>query len=207
MDYSHGRLAWLRTALAVLIASSWSGCNSGERRAIEAPQVDPASAAAKAIELYDKNADGVLSRTELAACPGILAVREHFDANRDDQVSQDEIAERIKALFSMGIGLTPVTCTVLRGSAPLDKATVRFVPDSIFGGALKAATGTTDVNGTAVMAIPDSDLPANQAGLRSMQPGIYRVEIEHPSIAESTAALGCEIDPAARGGTEPKFRL
>ena len=32
--------------------------------------MNPDAAAAKAIELYDKNADGVLSVGEIAACPG-----------------------------------------------------------------------------------------------------------------------------------------
>jgi hypothetical protein len=198
---------YVRATVIIMAACASTGCTPSGRSDIELPRVSPPDSAAKAIELYDKDANGVLSVEELAACHGILAARKNYDANNDDQLSKDEIAARLTTLFSTGIGLTPVTCTVVRGSAPLDHATVRFVPDPILGDSLKSATGTTDANGTATIAISDADLPADQAGLRAMQPGIYRVEIEHPNVAESTSSLGCEIDPAARGGTEPKFRL
>ena len=45
------------------------------------------------------------------------------------------------------------------------------------------------------MAISDEELPPDQRGLRSMQPGIYRIEIKHPHLKQPTTPLGCEIDP------------
>jgi hypothetical protein len=197
----------LRTAAVFVVACAFGGCTPGKQSAIAIPRVNQDAAAAKAIELYDKDADGALSVVELSKCPGVLAARKQYDANHDDQLTRDELAARLTALFSSGVGLAPVTCTVTRGSVPLDHAMVRFIPDPMLGDALKSASGTTDANGNASIAISDSDLPADQAGLNAMQPGIYRVEIEHPSIAESTGTLGCEIDPTSRGGTDPKFRL
>jgi hypothetical protein len=190
-----------------MLVCAGAGCAPERRSAIEIPAVNPTAAAAKAIELYDKDANGSLSAGELAACPGMLAGRQRYDANHDGQLSHEEIAARITTLFSLGLGLVPVRCTVTRGSVPLGDAVVRFVPDAIFEGALKPATGTTDGTGTATISIPDSELPADQHGLGSMQPGIYRVEIEHPSLRAATSPLGCEVDPSSRGGTEPVFNL
>jgi hypothetical protein len=58
-----------------------------------------------------------------------------------------------------------------------------------------------------VMAISDEELPPDQRGLRSMQPGIYRIEIKHPRLKQPASPLGCEIDPTSRGGTEVVLRL
>jgi hypothetical protein len=189
------------------LATALAGCSSGGGSEIEIPAVNPTAAASKAIELYDKDASGSLDAVELNACPGLLAARERYDTDNNGQLTRDEIAARITVLFSAGIGLTPVTCTVFRGSQPLVGATVRLVPDQILGDALKAASGMTDSSGTAIVAIPETDLPADQAALRAMQPGIYRVEFEHTSIKNLTTPLGCEIDPTTRGGTDPVFRL
>ena len=93
------------------------------------------------------------------------------------------------------------------GGRPLDGATVRFVPERFLQGAVKPAVGTTDRQGAAIIAIADEDLPADQRTLRAMQPGIYRVEIKHPGVANLDRLLGFEVDPAMRGGTESVFNL
>jgi hypothetical protein len=190
-----------------IAAAAIIGCHSPRPTPIKVPSVNPNAAAQKALELYDKDANGALDAVELAACPGLLAARANYDTNRDGQISRDEVAARLANLYSSGIGLTTVNCRVLAGGQPLSGAKLRFVPEPFFAGAIMTAVGTTDQNGTAVVAIEDESLPADQRALRSMQPGIYRVEVEHQSVKTPAASLGCEIDPTSRGGTEPVFRL
>lgn len=196
---------WLISIAAVV---PMIGClNSRAPSSIPTPTVDPSAAAARAIEQYDRNADGRLDETELAACPGLLAVKTRYDSNKDGAISADEIAAVLKSMYGVGVGLTSVNCTVLRGGQPLVGATVKFVPEPFLGGTITPAAGTTNANGLATVAIPDDQLPANQRGLRSMQPGIYRVEISHPSIKQPIQPQGCEVNPAVRGGTNVTIRL
>jgi hypothetical protein len=192
---------------ALVAAITWIGCQPGGPSAIQVPSVDPSVAAKRALDLYDKDDSGALDARELAACPGLLAARERYDANHDGQISGDEIAARLDHLYSSGVGLTTVSCRVFVGTQPIAGAKLRFVPEPFLGSAVMTAVGTTDDNGGAIIAIADEALPADQRALRSMQPGIYRVRIEHPSIKRPAAPLGCEIDPISRGGTEPVFRL
>jgi hypothetical protein len=192
---------------ALFLVATVVGCSPSGQSAVDIPHVDPAAAAEKAIELYDRSGDGSLDQAELAACPGILTGRNRYDTDGDQKISREEIAARIGAIFAGGVGLTPVSCRVFAGGQPLAGAVVRFVPEEFLGDALKPAVGTTDADGLALIAIPDDQLPADQAGLQSMQPGVYRVEIKQAGIAESAKPLGCEIDPTARGGTELLFRL
>jgi hypothetical protein len=196
-----------RCAYFAIAAATIVGCHSAGPSAIKVPSVNPNAAAQKALEIYDKDANGALDSVELAACPGLLTASANYDTNRDGQISRDEVAARLANLYSSGIGLTNVNCRVLAGGQPLAGAKMRFVPESFLAGAIMTAVGTTDQNGTAVIAIEDESLPADQRALRSMQPGIYRVEIEHPSVKKPATSLGCEIDPTSRGGTEPVFRL
>jgi hypothetical protein len=196
-----------RCSHVVIMAATIVGCHSAGPSAIRVPSVNPNAAAQKALEIYDKDANGSLDAVELAACPGLLAARANYDANRDGQVSRDEVAARLGSLYSSGIGLTTVSCRVLAGGQPLSGAKLRFVPEPFLAGAIMVAVGITDQNGTAVIAIENESLPADQRALRSMQPGIYRVEVEHQSVKKPAASLGCEIDPTSRGGTEPVFRL
>lgn len=199
--------SWCFGTLAIFLILSLTGCTPGGRSGIDIPSVDAESAAEKALNLYDKDANGWLDKTELTACPGILGAIERYDTDRNNRISGEEIAARLAALFSSGVGLTPVSCNVVLGGQPLSGAKLRFSPDPFLEGALKPATGTTDDQGRVNIAIPDDQLPSDQHGLRAMQPGVYRVEIEHPSVKHPALPLGCEIDPTSRGGTQLVFRL
>lgn len=171
------------------------------------PDVAPAAAAELAVKEYDRDGDGRLNAHELKACPGILVAKGRYDRDKDQAISQEEIAAALKSMYDAGVGLVGVQCTVTRNSQPLAGATVRFVPESFLQDAIQAALGTTDASGTATMAIPDEQLPADQRGLQSMQPGIYRVEISHPSLKQPAPSQGCEVNPAVRGGTNVTLRL
>jgi EF hand domain-containing protein len=191
---------------AIIMAAAIIGCGSTGRSTIKIPSVDSTAAAKSALELYDKDGSGALDAAELAACPGMLAAMKRYDTNGDGQVSGEEVAAHLASLYSNGVGLTVVNCRVIAGTRLVAGAKVRFVPEPFLAGAVLSAAGTTGENGSAIIAIEDEALPADQRALRSMQPGIYRVHIEHASFKQPPT-LGCEIDPAARGGTEPVFHL
>jgi hypothetical protein len=190
---------------ALLSVLCIGGCGQG--REANMPAVDPKAAAHRAIELYDKDHSGSLSESELAASPGILTSRERYDADRNREISEDEIAARLAAIYASGTPWVTAECTVFRGGTPLSGATVRFEPEPFLNDAVPPGIGTTDIDGHTTPAAPDDKIPADRKGLHIIQPGIYRVVIEHASIKQPQRPLGCEIDPAVRGGTEPTFRL
>jgi hypothetical protein len=182
------------------------GCGSLTSREIKAPNVNAQSAAAEAIRLYDKDADGQLNDSELAACPAINSAK--YDTNKDGRVSGDEIAQRLQQIYAAGIGVMEVHCSVARGGRPLEGATVRFVPEPFLGDAILPASGTTDSRGATTPSVSGDQLPGNLRNVSVMQAGLYRVEIEHPSLtAANKKPLGFEVDPTSREGNAARFNL
>ena len=77
-----------------------------------------------------------------------------------------------------------------------------FVPEDFLGQGVKAGTGTTVEDGTAMLSVPDADLPAALKGIQGMQLGMYRVKITHPQLQIPTrynteTTLSKEINPAS----------
>ena len=185
------------------------GCTSKGGGPIAPPEVDPNAAADRALEEYDKDGDGALDTAELEACPGILVALRLFDTNNDQKVDRAELVTQIESLFSDGVGMTRLGCSVRSGSRPVAGAAVRFFPEKFLGEAVKPAGGWTDRDGSARIAIPDKFLPEDQHGLNMMQPGIYRVEIETSpgQTAKSKQPLGYTTDIKSRESTNPVFNV
>src|SRR5688572_18302126 len=78
------RLAWLVLMLA------GAGCSRGPA-AVPPPYIDPDGAADSAIEKYDADHDGALSKKELAKCPAILSKLAAYDQNANGSVEREEI--------------------------------------------------------------------------------------------------------------------
>jgi hypothetical protein len=192
--------------VALVVISCISGCGRGSGPG-GTSGVDPTDAAEQAIELYDKDRSGSLSESELAASPGILALREQYDSDGNQQISEDEIAARLESIYRGRTGWLTVTSQVLQGNRPLVGAKVRFVPEPFLNNALQPANGTTDSQGRVTPAVADAQLPEDLKGLTVMRLGIYRVEVEHASVKQPHKPLGYEISELVRGGTEPVIRL
>lgn len=169
----------LFVVLACLLAAAIS-CSSGPPP-IRPPKVNPQAAAAAAMVAYDTDSNGRLERKELAACPGLLEGIRNYDKNEDDTIDSAEITQRISSLFSNGVGMLSLGCRVMSRGRGVPGCTVRLIPESFLGGAVKPAEGTTRESGTAMLRIAPDDLPAGLENVRGVHSGVYRAEITHTS--------------------------
>jgi hypothetical protein len=176
------------------------GCGQLAQSSVRPPAVNPGEAAKKAIELYDKDRNGLLSPAELAACPGLLTALADYDTSGDKQLGREEIAARLTAMYSSGTGLTPMHCRVTLDSRPLRGARVRLIAEAFLGSDMKSAEGVTDGSGTAAIGISENDLPEKLRTMKAMQLGLYRVEVTHPTAVipakyNTQTTLGYELHP------------
>jgi len=196
---AYGRL---RLFAIGIIGLGLLGC-SGRPSDFVPPELDPESAAAEAIALYDKDGDGKLSKTELKACPGLLVSIGAYDKDGDEVISEDEIAQRLQKYVSEVVTLSRLSATVRLDNRPLVGATVRFIPETYLGEEIKESTGVTNKGGSASMAVADEELPENQKGIRGIHPGTYRVEITDPegkvpAMFNTETTLGYETTPSSQ---------
>lgn len=162
---------------AILLA----GCSNGPSR-IAPPKIDPETASAAALELYDTDHDRALNEVEAASCPGVKIQFKAYDQSGDGLITAEEFAERIRALRKHRVGLTRLQCEVRLNGRPLPEAVVLMEPESYLGSEIKAATGTTNSQGVALMSISQEELPSSQQGLRAVHYGTYKVRITHPTL-------------------------
>jgi hypothetical protein len=158
---------------------------SGDSRgpaAVPPPYIDPDGAAEQAMELYDANHDGALSKEELAKCPAMLGKLVVYDQNANGSVESAEIAKRLTDLLSAKIALTRLQCRVTFRGRPLRGATVIFEPEPYLGDEVKAATGVTDEHGVAAPSIPKEAMPENLRRMAFVHCGVFKVRVTHPTI-------------------------
>jgi hypothetical protein len=146
------------------------------------PEIDADESGNRAVQQYDVDNNGTLSKKELVSVPGLLTALKRYDADRDGTVSATEIAQRIRLWQASRFGIMTLRCRVTLDSRPLPGATIRFVPEAFLGESIRTATGIADPNGWANIGIDTSDLPADQQQLVGVQCGIYRIEITHPEV-------------------------
>jgi hypothetical protein len=187
------------------------GCGQGPA-AVELPSVDGSDVAAFAMEHFDANRDGALNASEMADCPPLVVALASYDADKNGELTGEEIDARISRLYGPGAALTSADCAVTLNGRPLQGATVKFRPVEMLGSSVKPAQGVTDQSGIARMALADNDLPDDLKGTALVHPGLYHVEITHPQIAipasyNTATTLGFEVDPSQRTGTSASFDL
>jgi hypothetical protein len=160
-----------------------AGCSS-RPAAVSPVDVDPDDASRQAIELYDKDQDGALSDQELAAVPGIAKYKSLYDQDGDGAVTQAEIETRLGLWSEQGLGFRPLNVVVVVDGRPLADAAVEFDPEPYLGPNVKRATGTTDSNGMASLAVAVEDMPAELADLPidGVMGGTFKVRVTHPSV-------------------------
>ena len=191
-DFSRGWRPWFggTVGLGMLVCC---GCFGGPSRLVP-PSVDPDLAGQQAVAQYDHDGDDLLSKKELASCPGILNRMEQFDTDQDEHVSADEIAQRIHSWRESKVALMPLSVRVTLNGKPLAGADVKLVPESFLGDAVKPAAGRTDAHGMATPAIASEELPDDLADVEGVHLGIYQVEVSHPKKKLPRKRLGTEVN-------------
>ena len=158
------------------------GCSSGASR-VYPVKIDPSSASSAAIELYDKDGDGLIAGNELNAVPGIKKYLDHYDRDGDGKVSRGEIAERLEDWASQKLALQGAMFVVLVDGRPLGEATVTLVPEGYLGPNVHPASGITTQNGFTSVSHEPEHLPKSSNGrpIPGVTSGTFKIQITHPS--------------------------
>jgi hypothetical protein len=173
------------------------GC-SGRAGRMTPPSVSADDAADSAIAEYDQNQDGNLSKDELKSSPGLAHALPAYDESGDGLLSRNEIAEGIRKWSEGKMGAAPWPFQVKFNGRALEGAQVKLTPEPYLGDAVKAASGDSGRGGRGSLGIALDDLPPNAPNRPIVQPGLYRVEITHPSVDipakyNSESSLGLEV--------------
>jgi hypothetical protein len=186
------------TALALL-----TGCS----REVKAPPISPEAAGKQAVAQYDRNGDGLLDAQELAHCPALKGSLKEMDKDGDGKLAAQEISDRLTAYKNSNVARMSLSCEVTYRGEPLEGATVRLVPESFLGDAIKPITGTSDGGGFV-------DLKEEGASVPGVACGFYRVEVTRkdgsgkelvPKRYNAETILGQEVSPMMRGGLTIKL--
>jgi hypothetical protein len=155
------------------VCAAFVGC-SGSPQRIEGPAFDPVGSAAKAMEIYDKDGDGLIAEEELEAAVSLKAAIKNLDKDKDGKISSEEISNRISSWQSQRIGLMLFQCSVTMDGSPLSGVKIKFEPEEILGDIIRGAEATTNMVGTAIPFIP-LDQQDGQNQPTGMDPGLYKV--------------------------------
>ncbi len=169
--------------------------------ALKVPEIDPAAAATAAIELYDQNGDKRLTDDELTRSALNEAA---WDSNKDGSISEEEIQQRFERYLQAGVGMIDVVGYVYIGNRPLKGAEVEFEPEEFLAGAIHPAYGTTESDGSFVLAIAEEN--RQDPTFSAAQIGLYKVRITHPELdirAEfnTDTKLSHEVTPLSELGS------
>src|SRR4051812_27231401 len=77
-------------ALVICCAGCLAGC-SNRPAAVSVPSINPRKVADFAMEHYDKDHNGAIDATEMAACPPLKAAFANYDTDKNGQLSAEEI--------------------------------------------------------------------------------------------------------------------
>lgn len=209
-----------RASLGVAVSATLSlcvlaGCDRKPQRA-EVPPHNPSSVASAAMAKYDANSDGAIAGDELQKAPALvdhpdLTVK-LIDKDNDGRITADEIQSRVQTWLDSKVGIMSFHCNVKLDGKPLEGATVVFEPEEFHAGAINEASGTTGVDGTAVLAVAKEKLPSHLQDISGMQTGFYKVRITHPSASipakyNTDTTLGQEVSSDAVGSVNVLFDL
>jgi hypothetical protein len=182
--------------VTLLASAALIGCSNRPSR-IAAPSWDPDAQSSKALELYDKNQDGVIDQKELTEAPGLASAAWHLDKDGDKGVNKKELQDRLQLYKDLQTGLVSLSLKVTLNGRPLSDAEVVLTPEPYVADVIEPASGTTDRDG---MVYPTS----NTAEVPGIQPGFYRIEVKSPHIKKEKAmraakSYGIEASPVSDG--------
>ncbi len=186
-------------AMATAVISMMFGCGP---KAVDVSVLDSATMASKAMEQYDVDKDGSLSKGELESAPSLQAAIKEFDTDSSDSISISEIQEGLDNWNTSGVGIMTVELKVLMDGKPLPDAHVEFEPERFMGESVGKGTGMTDESGVVTLVAP----AASAYGIPGMELGFFRIKITSdsspvPDTYNENTTLGFAVSPNARGGT------
>jgi hypothetical protein len=189
------RKLWAQASLLLLL----SGCTQSASR-IHPVEIDISSAARGAIEMYDKDGDGELAAAELDSVPGLKKHIDKYDTDGNQQVSRDEIAQRLTNWSNNKLAIMGDSYVFTLDGRPLAGATVTFVPEPYLEPHVKPASSITTPVGLARPSHAEEFLPksANGRPLYGVTSGTFKIQVNHTSIKippkyNSETILGDEI--------------
>jgi hypothetical protein len=193
----------VRSFVCIALLALVAGCSQTPSR-VEAPSWDPGDFADAILEKLDKNADGAVDMTEVAAAPGLAWGAQYIDTDKNGKFNRDELVARFELYLTRRVGLTSKQLQLSYKGRPLSGAKVTFVPDFFLADVIEPATGEADSEGMVNPVTQGAEVPGVRAGY-------YRVVVESPNVkvpakyasADSTP-LGVEIsgigdDPRSYG--------
>ena len=169
----------LNLAWTAVTTAEWAaiclviGCLGGP--GIDEPTFDTQAVADTAMRLYDANKDGQISDEEISEWPGLVKAMGEFDTDGDGVLSAEETVAVIEFYADIRMSVAPLVCHVSMDDHPLSGATVNLIPTEFMEGMVKPAEGVTDESG---QASPTMDDPvAEGEGDSGVNPGFYHVKI------------------------------
>ncbi|MBN9517788.1 hypothetical protein J0H58_04590 [bacterium] len=91
-----------------LVALLSAGCSGSDAPATPTlPPYDAEAITQAAIKQLDKNGNSALDGAELDGCPGLKTALPEIDANRDKQLTADELRDRFGRYAGVGSGAVP----------------------------------------------------------------------------------------------------
>jgi len=197
-------------ALVTFSLLTQSGCMRGPGRVVP-PSINANSAGQEAIQMFDKNKDGKISGAELDAVPSLKEALPNFNppSTVEKGVTAANVTERIKKWQESRVGkIGSITCTVKRGGKPLAGADVKFVPEKFLGSNMPVCSGTSSVDGVAILSAPLQSTD----DVSGVPPGYYRVEITKsgeniPAKYNTQTIFGAEIAPDTMRRTQLIFDI
>jgi len=157
-----------------------TACNSGPAR-IPPVNVNVDAVLSELMSEFDTDRNGSLSRGELAAMPPLADCLSHCRRDSKDEISVEELAATLRRIFDPRTAVVSASCLVRCNGQPLSGANVKFVPLPVFKNKLSVGTGITDSDGYATIAAAPEDLPNAAPKIALITPGLYLVEVTHPS--------------------------
>lgn len=193
LEYGWVLIRWSPIALLWLVTF---GC--GHTVTSQLPSYDPAFAASKAMELYDRNKDGKLGADELGACPALLVGLPRIDRNNDRTISAEEIQARFAALEQQS-DVKTIDLLVTSKKQPLGGATVTFTPEPFMGDGLQSYSGTTTERGRC-------ELIGSQVDLYGLPVGYFKVHVVQEGQGLDVTK-GCEVADDSPEGNRIEIAL
>jgi hypothetical protein len=183
------------TGALVVLTVALAGCSGGTPARVYVPDYDVASISQQAIELNDKDGDGVLSEDELEQVKSLRSGMSRLDADKDGKLTVEEVAQRIQRYVDFKAGLVPVDVTLIRQGRPLAGATVTYEPEKFMGDSIPPGSGVTAAEGVTTISVAPEFLPSPRYS--GAKPGFYRVRVklaDGTEVSELDAGVECAGD-------------